>query len=133
MNISLTEWSSSADYRTRVRGFTYCNDKNYRISSKSVFHIRFQLNLIAETTDSVANMNFKSTVVVFLLVVVVLMFATDSTNGFRKPPFNGSIFGKRTISYPGKSSVLRVVCTEYLTHLILLMNHTFVSRGGIVR
>lgn len=48
------------------------------------------------------NMNFKSTVAVFLLVVVVLMFATDSTNGFRKPPFNGSIFGKRTISYPGK-------------------------------
>jgi hypothetical protein len=45
-------------------------------------------------------MNFKSTVAVFLLVVV-LMFATDSINGFRKPPFNGSIFGKRTISYPG--------------------------------
>ncbi|KAF0766518.1 FMRFamide-related neuropeptide [Aphis craccivora] len=45
------------------------------------------------------NMNFKCTVAVFLLMVV-LMFATDSTNGFRKPPFNGSIFGKRTISYP---------------------------------
>lgn len=48
-------------------------------------------------------MDFKSTVVVFLLVVVVVLtFATDSIDGFRKPPFNGSIFGKRTIAYPGK-------------------------------
>lgn len=53
-----------------------------------------------ETSQSCVNMNFKSTVAIFLLVVV-LMFTTDSINGFRKPPFNGSIFGKRTISYPG--------------------------------
>ncbi|VVC46169.1 Hypothetical protein CINCED_3A020312 [Cinara cedri] len=44
-------------------------------------------------------MNFKSTIVVFLLVVV-LMFATDSADGYRKPPFNGSIFGKRSSSAP---------------------------------
>lgn len=46
------------------------------------------------------DMNFRSTIAVFLLMVI-LMFATDSTYGFRKPPFNGSIFGKRTVSYPG--------------------------------
>jgi len=132
MNISLAERSSAADYCTRVvqsrrkrtffRGCTSCGYENYQICSKSVLHIRFQSNLIAKITVSVTNMNFKSTVVVFLLVVVVLMFATDSTNGFRKPPFNGSIFGKRTISYPGKSLVLRVVCTEYVTHIVLMMN-----------
>lgn len=61
-------------------------------------------------------MNFKCTVAVFLLMVV-LMFATDSTNGFRKPPFNGSIFGKRTISYPGTLHSIRLTSNVVLPTL----------------
>ncbi|XP_050426884.1 neuropeptide SIFamide [Adelges cooleyi] len=44
-------------------------------------------------------MNFKNIYAVFLMVVV-LMTACVSAEAFRKPPFNGSIFGKRNSPVP---------------------------------
>ncbi|XP_058829457.1 SIFamide-related peptide [Topomyia yanbarensis] len=49
-------------------------------------------------------------VLVFLLVLTI---STTTEAGYRKPPFNGSIFGKRSgnsIEYEGNAKVLSSMC-----------------------
>ncbi|XP_055532231.1 neuropeptide SIFamide [Wyeomyia smithii] len=48
-----------------------------------------------------------------LVVLLVLALSTTTEAGYRKPPFNGSIFGKRngnSIDYEGNAKVLSTMC-----------------------
>ncbi|XP_055607707.1 SIFamide-related peptide [Uranotaenia lowii] len=50
---------------------------------------------------------------IVLMLVIVLVFSQSTEAGYRKPPFNGSIFGKRngnSIEYEGNAKVLSAMC-----------------------
>ncbi|XP_058459867.1 SIFamide-related peptide [Malaya genurostris] len=47
------------------------------------------------------------------VLLLVLTISTTTEAGYRKPPFNGSIFGKRngnSIEYEGNAKVLSTMC-----------------------
>ncbi|XP_050530421.1 SIFamide-related peptide [Daktulosphaira vitifoliae] len=46
-------------------------------------------------------MDFKSNFVGYLMAAMLILFSMSSINAYRKPPFNGSIFGKRTMTTAG--------------------------------
>ncbi|ETN59760.1 IFamide peptide [Anopheles darlingi] len=48
-----------------------------------------------------------------VVLLVVLAFSGHVEAGYRKPPFNGSIFGKRSgnsVDYEGNAKVLSTMC-----------------------
>ncbi|KXJ73167.1 SIFamide-related peptide [Aedes albopictus] len=48
-----------------------------------------------------------------LVALIVLALSSTTEAGYRKPPFNGSIFGKRngnSIDYEGNAKVLSTMC-----------------------
>ncbi|XP_053687743.1 SIFamide-related peptide [Sabethes cyaneus] len=48
-----------------------------------------------------------------IVLLLVLAITTSTEAGYRKPPFNGSIFGKRngnSIDYEGNAKVLSTMC-----------------------
>lgn len=57
-------------------------------------------------------MSFKGTIVFFVSLFVILGAITVAEAGYRKPPFNGSIFGKRGSinDLEGSPKVLQAMC-----------------------
>lgn len=47
-------------------------------------------------------MHTRVVVAVAVVVVVLALLSSPVSAGYRKPPFNGSIFGKRAGADPGK-------------------------------
>nr|QPO25075.1 SIFamide [Callinectes arcuatus] len=60
------------------------------------------------------SMKMRVVVAVAVVVVVLALLSSPVSAGYRKPPFNGSIFGKRSgadaVYEPGKSQALASVC-----------------------
>lgn len=57
-------------------------------------------------------MNFKKTFAIFVAIFVVLATMEAAEAGYRKPPFNGSIFGKRgnSLEYENGPKALQAMC-----------------------